>query len=112
MRNVPDVAAVGDPLTGVGVYSKINGGWIQIGGTSVSSPIWAGYLSIINAAFNYTGLQTLGFFNPALYAVGTPDFGIGSPSAFLYDIVVGSNGYPGTSYPGYTQRWWLQQHHR
>lgn len=55
MRNVPDVAAVGDPLTGVGVYSKINGGWIEIGGTSVSSPIWAGYLSIINAGFDYTG---------------------------------------------------------
>jgi hypothetical protein len=102
MRNVPDVAAVGDPFTGVGVYSKINGGWIEIGGTSVASPIWAGYLSIVNAAFRYTGLQTLGFFNPALYAVGTPDYGIGAPSAFLYDIVVGSNGYPGTRYPGYT----------
>src|SRR3984957_17273995 len=42
MRNVPDVAAVGDPLTGVAVYSKVNGGWIEIGGTSVSAPIWAG----------------------------------------------------------------------
>ena len=28
-RNVPDVAAVGDPLTGVSVYSKINGGWLR-----------------------------------------------------------------------------------
>lgn len=69
-RNVPDVAALGDPLTGVGVYSKINGGWIEIGGTSVSSPIWASYLSIIDAAFSYTGLGNLGFFNPILYAVG------------------------------------------
>jgi len=25
-RNVPDISAIGDPLTGVGVYSKMNGG--------------------------------------------------------------------------------------
>lgn len=102
MRNVPDVAAVGDPLTGVGVYSKINGGWIEIGGTSVASPIWAGYLSIINAGFDYTGLQHLGFFNPALYAVGTSTYAFGQPSAYLFDILVGSNGYSGTSDPGYS----------
>jgi hypothetical protein len=103
-RNVPDVAALGDPLTGVGIYSKINGGWVQVGGTSVSSPIWASYLSIINAAFNYAGLGNLGFFNPALYAVGTPDYGIGYPAFFLYDIIVGSNGYAAgfQGYPGYT----------
>ena len=27
-RNVPDVAAVADPLAGVAVYSRINGGWL------------------------------------------------------------------------------------
>jgi hypothetical protein len=104
MRNVPDVAAVGNPLTGVGIYSKINGGWILIGGTSVASPIWAAYLSIIDAAFNYTGLGNLGFFNPALYAVGTSELGAGDPADYLYDITIGSNGdatlYPG--YPGYS----------
>jgi subtilase family serine protease len=104
MRNVPDVAALGDPLTGVGIYSKINGGWIQIGGTSVSSPIWAGYLSIIDAALEYTGLQNLGFFNPALYAVGALELGEADPAYYLYNITIGSNGdatlYPG--YPGYS----------
>lgn len=44
-RNVPDVASVGDPVTGVAIYSKINGGWLQIGGTSASAPIWGGYRS-------------------------------------------------------------------
>jgi subtilase family serine protease len=67
LRNVPDVAAVGDPFTGVAVYSKINGGWIQIGGTSVSAPIWAGYVSILNAASEYMGLGKLGQFNPVVY---------------------------------------------
>jgi subtilase family serine protease len=56
MRNVPDVAAVANPETGVGVYSKSNGGWIQIGGTSVSAPIWAGYLSVLNSAFQFNKL--------------------------------------------------------
>ena len=102
-RNVPDVAALGDPVTGVGIYSRRNGGWIQIGGTSVSSPIWASYLSIINAAFSYAGLGNLGFFNPALYAVGTPYYSYGYPASFLYDIAVGSNGfYLYGDYPGYT----------
>ena len=102
-RNVPDVAAVGDPFTGVGVYSKINGGWLQIGGTSVSSPIWAGYLSIVNAGLHYAGLRTLGFFNPVLYAGGVKAYGWGTPSAWLNDIVVGSNGDAFLYFnPGYT----------
>jgi subtilase family serine protease len=87
MRNVPDVAAVGDPLTGVAVYSKINGGWIQIGGTSVSAPIWAGYLSILNAGFEYTGVAPrLGFFNPTWWLLFVNSYI--SP----LDIIDGSNG--------------------
>jgi len=48
-RNVPDVAAVADPLTGVAIYSKINGGWLTIGGTSVAAPVVASIMSIGNA---------------------------------------------------------------
>ena len=100
-RNVPDVAAVGDPLTGVAVYVKNQGGWLQIGGTSVSSPIWAGYLSNIEAAYSYFNLGPVGFFNPLLYAVGTADFGVGTPDAYLNDIIQGQNGIIGSSHPGY-----------
>lgn len=100
-RNVPDVAAVGDPLTGVGVYVKNQGGWLQIGGTSVSSPIWAGYLSTINAAFSHFNLGKIGFFNPVFYAVGTTDFGVGQPAAYCRDIVQGQNGLIGSPNPGY-----------
>jgi len=100
-RNVPDVAAVGDPLTGVGVYVKDQGGWLQIGGTSVSSPIWAGYLSTINAAFSHFNLGKIGFFNPVFYAVGTVDFGVGQPVAYCRDIVQGQNGLIGSPNPGY-----------
>jgi hypothetical protein len=83
---------VGDPITGVAVYSKPNGGWLQIGGTSASAPIWAGYLSILNAGLQYiTGGQQIGFFNPTLYNV-----------SWLYSVLDGSNGDVGDfGTPGY-----------
>ena len=90
-RNVPDVAAVGDPVTGVAVYSKLNGGWLRVGGTSVSSPIWAGFYSIANAASEGLGFGSLGFANPILYAVDEP---ITSTifSLPFHDITKGTNG--------------------
>jgi subtilase family serine protease len=111
MRNVPDVAAVGDPETGVAVYSKINGGWIQIGGTSVSAPIWAGYASILNAGCEYLGEAKIGQLNnfayftllyPPLYAVnnGTngslPLFGTpGYSAGFHYNNCTGNGSLEG-----------------
>jgi subtilase family serine protease len=87
LRNVPDVAAVGNPLTGVAVYSKINGGWIQIGGTSVSAPIWAAYISVLDAGVEYAGVgKGLGFFNPTLYYLSQHGY------YNRLDILDGSNG--------------------
>ena len=91
-RNVPDVAAVGDPLTGVGIYVKAAGGWIQLGGTSVAAPIWGGYVSILNSGLQFlTGVTTpeVGFFNPLLYGtVPTAAF----PAGLLNPVLDGSNG--------------------
>ena len=117
-RNVPDVSAVGDYNTGPAVYSKLNGGWLSAGGTSVGAPIWASYLGIVNVGMRYSGLGDIGYFNPILYDVGnwlspfvtsvkhnpanntiTTD-GYGQPSQFLYPIIDGNNGYT-TEYPGY-----------
>lgn len=86
MRNIPDVAAVGNPNTGVAIYTALNGGWIQIGGTSVAAPIWAGFLSIVDAGLPVVGKKQLGFFNPLLYQIYqiTNDFN---------DIKIGDNGY-------------------
>ena len=98
-RNVPDVAAVAAVTTGVAVYVSDQGGWFDVGGTSVASPLWAGYLSNINAALTWTGLGNLGFFNPILYTVGTT---VGAtPSDYMYDITSGSNGYVPFGGPGY-----------
>jgi subtilase family serine protease len=94
-RNVPDVAAVGDLFTGVAVYSKPYGGWVTVGGTSVSAPIWAGYVSILNAGFQYFGLKNVGYLNSLLYAVGAPfNGGQGFAANQLFDIIEGSNGLP------------------
>ncbi len=90
-RNVPDVASVANPFTGVAVYSKLNGGWVTVGGTSVSAPLWAGVYSLANAASEGLGLGALGFANPEIYALAgglqyfSPDFN---------DVFDGTNGDP------------------
>jgi kumamolisin len=98
-RNVPDVTAVGDPYTGVAVYSALNGGWLVIGGTSVSSPVWAGFASVVNATSKAFGFGQLGFFNPAVY-IAAPTYG------GFNDILDGTNGdaqlYGDNGIPGYT----------
>ncbi len=100
MRNVPDVGAVADPFTGVGVYVKDAGGWLQIGGTSLSCPVWAGYISTINAALKWSGLARLGFFNPILYSSGSQyTYAAGG---WFNLIATGSNGYVPDGGPGYS----------
>jgi subtilase family serine protease len=94
-RNVPDVAAVADLFTGVAVYSKPYGGWVTVGGTSVSAPIWAGYITVLNAGFQYFGLKNVGYLNSFLYAVDAPfNGGLGFAANQMYDIIEGSNGLP------------------
>ena len=88
MRNVPDVALVAAVLTGVDVYSTAAGGWSDFGGTSVSSPLWAGYTARVNQTRWAAGLHSLGFANPAIYGIG---------SSFLsffdfHDVIDGTNG--------------------
>lgn len=69
-----DVAAVGNPQTGVAVYNANNGGWVVIGGTSAASPFVAG----IFAATGQGG-QVSGAFLKA-------------NADKLYDVTSGSNG--------------------
>lgn len=84
-RAVPDVAAVADPRTGIGVYgpdSEGRRGWMSGGGTSASSPLLAGQL-----ASTVSGLgRTLGFgrLHVPLYAAGRAGVG-------LRDVVSGDN---------------------
>jgi hypothetical protein len=66
-REVPDVAAEGDPYTAYIVFAEEE--WQIIGGTSAATPLWAAFATLANASPACDG-KTLGFANPALYAIG------------------------------------------
>ena len=82
MRAIPDVAMEASSRTGVLVYA--DGSWFIVGGTSVSSPCFAGVVAIadqVNGA-------PLGFLNNALYKIGA------NPARYandFYDITTGNN---------------------
>ncbi|HEX3464168.1 MAG TPA: S53 family peptidase [Candidatus Elarobacter sp.] len=78
-RGVPDVAAVGDPETGVKVSSPGAGAVEMIGGTSASAPLWAALMARLNGLAS----APFGFVNPLLYA---------QAGNSLNDIVEGNNG--------------------
>ncbi len=72
-RAVPDVAMDADPSTGflVGQTQSLPDGTLtygeyRIGGTSLSSPLFAGVVAVANQAIGYP----LGFVNPLLYSQG------------------------------------------
>ena len=79
-RAIPDVAMYGS------VFPVITAGQLgQPGGTSVSSPLFSGVVSLINEiSVKYTG-TTVGFINPLLYTMQASD-----PTTFN-DMTVGNN---------------------
>jgi subtilase family serine protease len=66
MRNFPDVAMMADTV----IFIAANNGTGAVGGTSCSSPQWAGFYALANQQAATLGQRPLGFFNPALYALG------------------------------------------
>jgi subtilase family serine protease len=91
MRATPDISAVADPNTGVAVLDTGNGGWYQVGGTSLSSPLLAGIFADIMAARASFGKPAFGFLNPVIYAGATRNF-----PYFYFDVTTGNNGNPAT----------------
>ena len=96
-RTDPDVAADADPNTGVSEYDPYDFGtatpWIVEGGTSLSSPLWAGFIAIADQGRSLQSLSPLGGPTqtlPALYGIPAGDY---------HDITVGYNGY--SAGPGY-----------
>jgi kumamolisin len=89
-RQVPDVAAVGDPMTGFHIIFGGKDG--QAGGTSASTPLWAAVVALINQDLKKKGLNEVGFANPALYWMG--DNLAKLPSKPFHDVTAGNNlGY-------------------
>ena len=48
-RSYADVSADADPMSGIHVYSTVDGGWVIYGGTSLSTPLISAYLAISGA---------------------------------------------------------------
>jgi kumamolisin len=89
-RLVPDVGLAADPNTGA--FLVLQGKVIQIGGTSWSAPVWAGFCALINEARTQANKPLLPYLNPLIYPL------MGNSS--LRDIQAGSNGAYVAS-PGY-----------
>ena len=89
-RNIPDVA-----LTADNVYVRYNNGSAgNMGGTSCAAPLWAGFAALINQQAVLGGRATVGFINPALYALGQGS----NYTAVFHDVTTGNN--IGTNTPG------------
>ena len=113
MRGVPDVGYNASSHTGVLVYDTAPGdaesglhcppsgnpcsaGWYDVGGTSASSPQWAGLVAIADQIAGHG----LGQINSALYTLASgPNYG-----TYFYDVTNGNNqadpavpGYPATT---------------
>jgi len=111
-RGVPDIAYQASSRTGVLVYDTAPGdaqggllcptgnpcsaGWYVVGGTSASSPQWAGLVAIADQIAGHG----LGQINPTLYQLAAgPNY-----STYFYDVTKGNNqadpsipGYPATT---------------
>lgn len=72
MRATPDVAADANPATGVAVYDSTTG-WMQVGGTSLSAPLWAGHAA-----------------DAGIHVDASVVYGHSIP---FYDVTTGSNGH-------------------
>ena len=92
-RLSPDVAAVGDPLTGVRFIFGQNE---YVGaGTSQAAPIWAALTVLMNQYLKANGGRQLGDLNPLLYRVAA-----GADLPGFRDIRLGGNAVD-LSRPGY-----------
>lgn len=76
-RAYPDIS-----LAGYNYEVVVGGKTYAVSGTSASSPVSAGMISLINAARLAAGKSALGFINQALYQAGT---------SITYDVVGGEN---------------------
>jgi uncharacterized repeat protein (TIGR01451 family) len=88
-RNTPDVAMTADDVLVIA-----DGGidYIGTGGTSCASPLWAGFAALVNQQATNNGFTSVGFLNPALYAIASGT----NYNACFHDITTGNNEWSGS----------------
>jgi kumamolisin len=87
-RGVPDVASVGDPLTGY--FVRVDGNNTVMAGTSSAAPLWCALVARLSQRLG----TRLGYINPLLYDI--------AKQGVFRDIVIGNNA--GYSNAGYSAR--------
>lgn len=98
-RTVADVAAVGDPSTPVAVYDSYQDtGWVEMGGTSVSTPIVAGVYALAANGTKLNAAASLYADKSALFAITSGANGTCSP-AYVCTAGTGYNGPAGLGSP-------------
>jgi MYXO-CTERM domain-containing protein len=85
-RAASDIAAVGDPATGLAVYNTRAGGWVVVGGTSAAAPLVAALFASIGRG-DITAAQ------------------LAQSTSALFDVTSGSNGPCGNLLCNATTGW-------
>ena len=83
MRGIPDVSLVADQYTGMLVIS--GGAQYKVGGTSISTPIWADVAALVKERSG----TNFGMINPLLYQLAGSRF----YNSTFTQILTGTNGY-------------------
>lgn len=94
-RTTPDISMDANPNSGVYVLDTYyTGSYLEVGGTSLATPMWAALIAIANQGRTAVGLGTLNGTSqtlPALYSIPY--------SSDFNDVTTGNNGYSaGTGY--------------
>jgi kumamolisin len=88
-RNAPDVSANAD-FTFYNCADQTTCTVNLYGGTTFSTPMWAGYMALVNQQAAANNNPPIGFLNPAIYAIGlSPDYDLD-----FHDIASGGNTLP------------------
>lgn len=87
-RGIPDISAFSTNFPTVVDYVTF-----PVGGTSASTPLWAGIVALLNDYQASKGRPSLGFLNPWLYSLGSMANGKG-----LKDITTGGNNVGSCNY--------------
>jgi hypothetical protein len=91
MRNLPDVALVANNVDLVWGNDYLGSSFdLPTAGTSLATPLWAGFMALVNQQAAAKGQPPIGFANPALYAIGKST----NYHSCFHDITSGNNFTP------------------
>ena len=82
-RNLPDVAMTADNIWVVWDIGKKG----AFGGTSAATPLWAGFMALVNQEAVANGHSAVGTLNPAIYSIGKGS----TYTSVFHDITKGNN---------------------